>query len=99
MAFWKKKPSPIEERMTEVALLWANTEPNSDEWFMYQNMYLELDARNLEHKKVRREGSIDPKTWLNTGTTIGLALLTLNYERFDSLRSKVAQMWLRRRDR
>lgn len=95
---WKKEPTPLEQEMAEVAQLWALAEPKSDEWEMYKRKYLELDARNLEHTKVRSEGAIDAKTWLSTGTTIGLAILTLNYERFDNLRSKVSNLWLRRRN-
>ena len=99
MPFWKKEKNPVEERMEEVAQLWANTTPNTPEWFQYQNMYLELEEHNLERLKVQKDGQIDAKTWLGTATTIGLALLTLNYERFDTIRSKAAQLWLRRRDR
>ena len=95
---WKKKEkSPIERQMDEVALMWAREEPGTDDWYLYQGMYLALDERRLEHQKVQKEGAIDAKTWLSTGTTIGLALLTLNFEKMDVLRSKVTNLWLRRR--
>lgn len=99
MPFWKKEKNPIEEQMGEIAQLWANTEPNTPEWFQYQVMYLDLEEHNLERLKVQKDGQIDAKTWLGTLTTVGLALLTLNYERFDTIRSKAVQLWLKRRDR
>lgn len=95
--FKKKVADPIELEKQELARAWAVEELDSEERQELINRYLELDTHQLEHEKIRAEHSIDPKTLLTNGVTIGLALLTLNFERFDVLRSKVANLWLRRR--
>ena len=94
---FNKKVDPIELEKQELARAWAVEEVNSSERQMLIDRYLELDAHQLEHEKIRAEHGIDPKTLLTNSVTIALALLTLNYERFDILRSKVSNLWLRRR--
>lgn len=94
---WKKEVDPIELEKRELALAWSREELDSSERQELIDRYLELDERTLEHEKIRAEHRIDAKTWLSSGVTVGLALLTLNYERFDVLRSKAANLWLRRR--
>ena len=59
--------------------------------------FMELDARRLEYEKIYAEHRIDPKSLLTNGVTILLAAGTLIFEREDVLRSKVTQLWLRRR--
>lgn len=95
---WNKesKVDPIEREMEELAKAWAEEDLNSDKRKELLARYMELDARLLEHKKVKKEGGITPAVALSTGTSIGLALLTLNFERFEVLRSKVTNLWLRR---
>jgi hypothetical protein len=57
-----------------------------------------LDDHQLEAVKAKAGGRIDAKTLFNGGLTLGLALLTLNFEKVDIVRSKVANFWLRRRE-
>lgn len=95
--FKKKVVDPIELEKAELARAWAVEELDSAERQELIDRYLELDTHQLEHEKIRAEHGIDARTLLTNGVTIGLALLTLNYERFDVLRSKVANLWLRRR--
>lgn len=95
--FKKKVTDPIELEKEELARAWSFEELNSEERQALVDRYLELDSHQLEHEKIRAEHGIDAKTLLTNGVTIGLALLTLNFERFDVLRSKVANLWLRRR--
>lgn len=59
--------------------------------------FMELDARSLEYEKIRAEHRIDAKSLLTNGVTILLAGATLVFECSDTLRSKVTNLWLRRR--
>ena len=95
--FKKKVVDPIELEKQELARAWAVEELDSEERQELIDRYLELDTHQLEHEKIRAEHRIDARTILTNGVTVGLALLTLNYERFDVLRSKVSNLWLRRR--
>lgn len=93
---WKKETDPIELEKKELARAWAVEELDSTERQMLIDRYLELDEHQLEHEKIRAEHAIDAKTLLTNGVTVGLCLLTLNFEKFDILRSKAANLWLRR---
>lgn len=93
---WKKE-DPIEREKELLASLWANEEDEAERQKLIER-YMELDNHQLEAEKVKGSGRIDAKTLFNGGITIGLALLTLNFEKFDILRSKVANLWLRRRE-
>lgn len=93
----KKEQDPIELEKQELARAWAVEELDSVERQELIERYLELDRHQLEHEKIRAEHAIDAKTWLTNGVTIGLCLLTLNFEKFEVLRSKTANLWLRRR--
>lgn len=95
---WQKEVGPIELEKMELARLWQLEEPDSEERQALIDRYLELDKRTLEHEKIRAEHGIDAKTLLTNGVTIGLALMTLNYEKMDVLRSKVSNLWLRRKN-
>lgn len=97
MKFPWKKDDPLEKEKEELAQAWAVEELDSEKRQELIKRYLELDNQQLEHKKVQAAGQIDAKTLLTNGVTIGLALLTLRYEQFDVLRSKVANLWLRRK--
>lgn len=94
---WKKNRhiDPIEREKKELAELWINEEDSKKRNELIER-YIALDNHQLESAKVRGAGGIDAKTLFNGGVTIGLALLTLNFERFDIVRSKVANLWLRR---
>lgn len=94
---WKKDIDPIEFEKEELARAWAVEELDSEERQALIQRYLELDEHQLQREAIRAEGAIDAKSLLTNGVTIGLALLTLNYEKFDILRSKVSTLWLRRR--
>ncbi len=94
---WKKEKDPIELEKEELARAWAVEDLNSEKRQALIERYMALDSQQLEHEKIRAEHGIDGKTILSNGVTIGLALLTLNYEKFDIVRSKVANFWLRRR--
>lgn len=94
---WKKEKDPIELEKEELARAWAVEELNSGQRQALIERYLALDEHQLEHEKIRAEHAIDAKTLLTNGVTIGLCLLTLNFEKFDILRSKTANLWLRRR--
>jgi len=96
---WKKEKTvdPIELEKQELAEMWSREELNSEERNLLIQRYLYLDeVYTRKHKKLDAKGAIDKKTLFNGGLTVGLALLTLNYERFDVLRSKVTNLWLRR---
>jgi len=94
---WNREVTdPIEKEKAELAELWAN-EQDAEKRQALVDRYLELDTHQLEREKVRAEHAIDAKTWLTNGVTIGLCLLTLNFEKFDILKSKTANLWLRRR--
>lgn len=93
---FEKKVDPIEERKAELAQEWKLTDdPDKKKELIRQ--YLELDDHQLEREKVRVEHGIDGKTIFNNLVMIGLAVATLNFERFEVLRSKVVNLWLRRR--
>ena len=95
---FKKEADPIEEVKKELAQAWVDAETEEEKNALIDR-YLELDTHQIEREKVLGEHKIDSKTWLNTGVTVGLALLTLNFERFDVLRSKVTSLWLKRREK
>lgn len=95
--FKKKVVDPIELEKHELARVWGVEELDSAKRKELIDRYMELDNHQLEREKIRAEHGIDAKTILANGVTVGLALLTLNFERFDVLRSKVANLWLRRR--
>jgi len=92
-----EKIDPIELEKEELAKAWAVEELDSSARQELIDRYLELDKQQLEHEKIHAEHSIDAKTLLTNGVTIGLCLLTLNYEKFDIVRSKTANLWLRRK--
>lgn len=92
-----EKIDPIELEKEELAKAWAVEELDSSARQELIRRYLELDKQQLEHEKIHAEHSIDAKTLLTNGVTIGLCLLTLNYEKFDIVRSKAANLWLRRK--
>lgn len=93
-----KKDDPIELEKKELAELWSREEPDSPERQELIDRYIELDNHQLEAEKVKAGSKIDAKTLFNGGITVGLALLTLNYEKFEILRSKAASLWLRRKE-
>lgn len=93
---WKKE-DPIEQEKQLLAEMWANEEDEYERQKLIER-YIELDNHQLEAVKAKAGGKIDAKTLFNGGLTIGLALLTLNFEKFDIIRSKAANFWLRRRD-
>lgn len=93
---WHKE-DPIEAEKELLAKLWANEEDEAERQRLIER-YLELDNHQLEAEKVKSSGRIDARTIFNGGITVGLALLTLNFEKFDILRSKVSTLWLRRRE-
>lgn len=93
-----KKDDPLELEKRELAELWSREEPDSPERQELIDRYMQLETHQLEAEKVKAGGKIDAKTIFNGGITVGLALLTLNFEKFDIVRSKVANMWLRRRE-
>ena len=92
-----KKDDPIELEKKALAEMWAVEELDSEARQQLVNRYMELDNHQLARESIRADHGIDAKTILTNGVTIGLALLTLNYEKCDVLRSKVANLWLRRR--
>lgn len=98
LPFGKKEKNPIEKEMEELAEAWECEKLNSPERQAMIERYRELNAMLLEEKKLEKQGAIDAKTLLNAGITVGLALLTLNFERFDTLRSKTSTLWLRRQN-
>jgi hypothetical protein len=92
-----KKDDPIEMEKQLLAEMWANEEDEYERQKLIER-YVELDNHQLEAEKVKSGGKIDAKTLFNGGITVGLALLTLNFEKFEILRSKASNLWLRRRD-
>lgn len=94
---WKKELDPIELEKQELARTWVVEELDSETRQDLIRRYLALDTHQLEREKIRAEHAIDAKMILSNGVTILLALLTLNYEKEDVLRSKVQSLWLRRR--
>lgn len=93
---WKKE-DPIEREKEKLAQEWANEEDEAKRQKLI-DQYIALDDHQLEAVKAKAGGRIDAKTLFNGGLTVGLALLTLNFEKFDIIRSKAANFWLRRRD-
>ncbi len=92
-----KKDDPLEKEKEKLAQEWVNEEDEYERQKLIER-YIELDNHQLEAVKAKAGGKIDAKTLFNGGLTIGLALLTLNFERFDIIRSKAANFWLRRRE-
>lgn len=92
-----KKDDPIEMEKDRLAREWANEEDEAKRQKLI-DQYIALDDHQLEAVKAKAGGRIDAKTLFNGGLTVGLALLTLNFEKFDIIRSKAANFWLRRRD-
>lgn len=93
---WKKE-DPIEREKAKLAQEWANEEDETKRQKLI-DQYIALDDHQLEAVKAKAGGRIDAKTLFNGGLTLGLALLTLNFEKVDIVRSKVANFWLRRRE-
>ena len=93
---WKKE-DPIELEKEKLAQEWANEEDEAKRQKLI-DQYIALDDHQLEAVKAKAGGRIDAKTLFNGGLTLGLALLTLNFEKVDIVRSKVANFWLRRRE-
>ena len=95
--WFRKKDDPIEQEKRELAEAWSREELTSAERAELINRYMELDSHQLARESVQAQNGIGPKDLFNSGVTLGLALLTLNYERTDVIRSKVANFWLRRK--
>lgn len=93
---WKKE-DPLEKEKEKLAQEWANEEDETKRQKLI-DQYIALDDHQLEAVKAKAGGRIDAKTLFNGGLTLGLALLTLNFEKADIVRSKVANFWLRRRE-
>lgn len=91
-----KKESPIEREMRELSELWLREDLDSQERTALVNRYMELANFQLEKDRLRLEHGITPARILNTVTTVGLAIATLNFEEFSILKSKVTNLWLRR---
>lgn len=95
--WFRKKDDPIELEKQALAEAWSREELDSAERAELINRYMELDDHQLARESVQAQNGIGPKDLFNSGVTIGLALLTLNYERTDVIRSRVANFWLRRK--
>lgn len=93
---WKKE-DPIEKEKERLAQEWMSEEDEYERQKLIAQ-YIALDDHQLEAVKAKAGGRIDAKTLFNGGLTLGLALLTLNFEKVDIVRSKVANFWLRRRE-
>lgn len=93
----RKRPNPIEIEKSALAEEWSREELDSERRQELIQRWIELDNQQLEHKKLKAAGSIDMKTWFQGGLTLTLALLTLNFEKTDTLRSKVQALWLKRK--
>lgn len=91
-----KKETPLEAEMRELAQDWVREEPGSPYRDAHVNRYMELAAFKLEQDRLEKEHGITPARILSAATTFGLALMTLNFEQFDILKSKVSTLWLRR---
>lgn len=87
---------PIELEKSVLAEEWSKEEVDSERRQELIQRWIALDNQQLEHKKLKAAGSIDMKTWFQGGLTLTLALLTLNFEKTDVLRSKVQALWLKR---
>lgn len=96
LPFKKQEKNPLDIEMEELAAEWALEEIDSERRHVLIERYKELNQMRLEEKKLEKSGAIDSKTLFNAGVTLGLALLTLNFEQFDTLRSKASTLWLRR---
>lgn len=93
----EKTPDPIELEKAALAEEWSREELDSERRQALIQRWIELDNQQLEHKKLKAAGAIDKKTWFQGGLTLALALLTLNFEKTDVLRSKVQTLWLKRK--
>lgn len=91
-----KKETPIEQEMRELSEAWVMEDLDSTERQELINRYMELANFKLEQDKLKLEHGITPARVLSTATTVGLAVMTLNFEEFSILKSKVTSMWLRR---
>lgn len=92
-----KKDDPIELEKEKLSKEWMSEEDEAKRQKLI-DQYIALDNHQLEAVKAKAGGRIDAKTLFNGGLTLGLALLTLNFEKVDIVRSKVANFWLRRRE-
>lgn len=88
---------PIEIEKSVLAEEWSKEELNSEKRQELIQRWIELDNQQLEHKKLKAAGAIDKKTLFQGALTLTLALLTLNFEKMDTLRSKVQVLWLKRK--
>lgn len=97
---WKqpKKVDVLEREMDILADLLNNEDVDSPEYHKHLERWLELDERRMEHQELQVQRRVKPDTWVLAGKTLLIALLTLNYEKFDILTSRVSQLWLRDRD-
>ena len=92
----ENNPDPIELEKAALAEEWSKEELDSERRQELIQRWIELDNQQLEHKKLKAAGAIDKKTLFQGGLTLVLALLTLNFEKTDTLRSKVQALWLKR---
>ncbi len=92
-----KTDDPIEKEKQVLAIEWANEENEIRRQELIER-YMELDNHQIEAEKVRRNGRVSPDAIFNGLITVGIAVLTLNFEKVDILRSRVANLWLRRRE-
>lgn len=92
-----KTDDPIEKEKQVLAIEWANEEDEIRRQELIER-YMELDNHQIEAEKVRRNGKVSPDAIFNGLITVGIAVLTLNFEKVDILRSRVATLWLRRHE-
>lgn len=93
---FKKEKSLIDIRKEELAERYLEAQSEDARLEIVQE-YLELDERSLEYAKLENDHKIGGKEILQNGVTILLAGATLAFECSDTLRSKVTNLWLRRR--
>ena len=88
------KNDPIEMEKQRLAEEWL-TAPTDEKRQELINQYLMLDDHTFERTKVKWDNM---KVMVGNLVTVGLCLLTLNFEKFDTIRSKASAFWLRRRN-
>lgn len=96
MLFQKKKPQLtdiVRDELTEAYVTSESEEQKEAIW----NAWKDVDKQALEREKLRADHAIDAKTVFTSGVTVLLAGATLAFECSDTLRSKVTNLWLRRK--
>lgn len=86
------KTDELKERKKEIATLWAQTEPGTEEYYKYWELWKELDEIDMEHDKLRHAWNISPSQVFQGGVSLLSLGAVLFFESENVIRSKMFGM-------